>query len=421
MQQGMTLYDPRERRTISAANRYEMQHNQSLIFSCEPSDVFYFEPNRRMFECVKGSWVAKKRSHVDTWDFGNNGSFPECRRVVCPADYCKFGGHCIQDHVCECPEQTSGKQCETPLCNPDCQNGGTCVSPDRCQCPEGFDGRRCENDTKPPLEASTSANKCTAIANGQITDRGKSFTCNTDYKPAFTNGMDVILYTRYSCTCNQTSGKLQCKGTEVACTPIGCQIPAHVQQGMTLYDPRERRTISAANRYEMQHNQSLIFSCEPSDVFYFEPNRRMFECVKGSWVAKKRSHVDTWDFGNNGSFPECRRVVCPADYCKFGGHCIQDHVCECPEQTSGKQCETPLCNPDCQNGGTCVSPDRCQCPEGFDGRRCENESWSGWIRHECDDKNSLMKCRLIVSASLCYFTMYTEICCNSCQRFFNGE
>lgn len=74
-------------------------------------------------------------------------------------------------------------------------------------------------DTKSPTEASPSANKCTAIANGQITDRGKSFTCNTNYKPAFKNGMDAILYTRYSCTCNKTSGRLQCMGTEVECTP----------------------------------------------------------------------------------------------------------------------------------------------------------------------------------------------------------
>ncbi|KAH3794729.1 hypothetical protein DPMN_148267, partial [Dreissena polymorpha] len=256
------------------------------------------------------------------------------------------------------------------------KTNGEHVSQEYIECVDGaFTNHTlaCEIDTKSPPEAQPSPKKCTAIANGQITDRGKSFTCNTDFKPSFKNGMDAILYTRYSCTCNQISGRLQCMGTEVECTPIGCQIPSHVQQGMTLYDPRERRTISAANRYEIQHNQSLIFSCEPSDVFYFEPNRRMFDCVKGSWVFKKRSDMDTWEFKNNGSFPECRKVVCPADYCKFGGHCIRDHECKCPEQTIGKQCETPLCNTECQNGGKCVSPDRCQCPEGFDGGRCEND------------------------------------------------
>ncbi|KAH3844436.1 inactive tyrosine-protein kinase 7-like [Dreissena polymorpha] len=40
---------------------------------------------------------------------------------------------------------------------------------------------------------------------------------------------------------------------------------------------------------------------------------------------------------------------------------------------------------------------------------------------KCEDKTSLMKCRLIVSARLCGYTMYSKICCNSCQRFFNGE
>ncbi|KAH3752111.1 hypothetical protein DPMN_186721 [Dreissena polymorpha] len=72
---------------------------------------------------------------------------------------------------------------------------------------------------KPPSEALHSPNKCTEIDNGQITDSGKSFTYNTDYKPVFKNGMDAILYTRYSCTCNQTSGRLQCMGTEVECKP----------------------------------------------------------------------------------------------------------------------------------------------------------------------------------------------------------
>ncbi|KAH3800183.1 hypothetical protein DPMN_153812 [Dreissena polymorpha] len=228
----------------------------------------------------------------------------------------------------------------------------------------------CEIDMKSPPDASYSLNKCTTIDNGLITDRGKSLTCNTDYKPAFKNGMDAILYTRYSCSCNQTSGRLQCMGTEVECKPIGCHVPANVQQGMTLFDPRERRTISAANRYEIQHGQSLTFICEPSDVFYFEPNRRMFDCVKGSWVAKKRIGVDTWEFGNNGSFPECRKVLCPADYCKFGGHCIRDNECKCPEQTSGKQCQIPLCNPECQNGRTCVSPGVCNCPDRLSGEHC---------------------------------------------------
>ncbi|XP_052224226.1 neurotrypsin-like [Dreissena polymorpha] len=167
--------------------------------------------------------------------------------------------------------------------------------------------------------------------------------------------MDSSLYNRYSCKCNQTSGKLQCLGIEVECKPIGCKIPANVQQGMTLFDPLdEQQKISAANRYEIQHGQSLTFICEPSAMFYFEPNRRMFECDKGSWVAKQR--------------PD--EVICEEHYCKFGGHCIRDHECICPEQTRGEQCQIPLCSPECQNGGTCVSPDRCQCTEGFGGARC---------------------------------------------------
>lgn len=40
---------------------------------------------------------------------------------------------------------------------------------------------------------------------------------------------------------------------------------------------------------------------------------------------------------------------------------------------------------------------------------------------KCEDKTSLMKCRLIVTARLCGYTMYSKICCASCRRHFNGE
>ncbi|XP_052766205.1 uncharacterized protein LOC128207366 isoform X2 [Mya arenaria] len=39
---------------------------------------------------------------------------------------------------------------------------------------------------------------------------------------------------------------------------------------------------------------------------------------------------------------------------------------------------------------------------------------------KCEDKTSLMKCRLIVSARLCGYTMYSKICCASCMRYYEG-
>ncbi|KAH3752112.1 hypothetical protein DPMN_186722 [Dreissena polymorpha] len=53
--------------------------------------------------------------------------------------------------------------------------------------------------------------------------------------------MDINLYSRYSCTCHNTTGRLQCMETDVECKPIGCKIPANVEQGMTIFDPKERR------------------------------------------------------------------------------------------------------------------------------------------------------------------------------------
>ncbi|KAH3800178.1 hypothetical protein DPMN_153807 [Dreissena polymorpha] len=361
--------------------------------------------------------VSKHECSAGKWD----PILPDCQALCNPA--CQNGGTCVSPYRCQCPEGYYGLRCEneTGSCTLEagqnvtywnmshntqmsetetatngskihlrCPNtdynysdyychyitNGANESKDDIECVDCVfeeHGLKCELDIRSLPESSPSPSNCTAIDNGQITDHGKSFTCNPDYKPAFKNGTDAILYTRYSCTCYNTSGRLQCMGAEVECKPIGCKIPANVEQGMTIYDPKERRNILSANRYEIQHGQFLIFTCEPSDVFYFEPNRRMFECVKGSWAAKKRPHMDTWDFGNNGSFPECRKVKCLADYCKFGGHCIRDHECQCPEQTSGKQCQIPLCSPDCKNGGTCVSPDTCKCIDGFHGLRCEND------------------------------------------------
>ncbi|KAH3800192.1 hypothetical protein DPMN_153821 [Dreissena polymorpha] len=349
---------------------------------------------------------------------GYNGL--RCENALCSPG-CQNGGMCESPGTCLCLDGFDGQHCEneTKNCTLEagqnvnywhmstnttlseggkasyfvvhgtrirvkCQNTGfdysdyynSDESPANMECVNGVftdHGLNCESVTKSTPDSSPSTKNCTTIENGKITDRGKSFTCNADYQPSFKNGMDAILYARYSCTCNKRTGNVQCMGTEVECKPIGCKIPANVQQGMTLFDPKERRTISAANRYEIQHGQFLTFTCEPSDVFYFEPHRRIFECVKGLWVSKTRPQVDTWDFGNNGAFPECRKVVCPADYCKFGGHCIRDHECQCPEQTSGKQCETPLCSPGCQNGGTCESPHTCRCLDGFDGLHCEND------------------------------------------------
>ncbi|KAL4238992.1 hypothetical protein ACF0H5_003696 [Mactra antiquata] len=39
---------------------------------------------------------------------------------------------------------------------------------------------------------------------------------------------------------------------------------------------------------------------------------------------------------------------------------------------------------------------------------------------KCVDKTSLMKCRLIVTARLCGYPMYSKICCASCRRYLNG-
>ncbi|KAH3800053.1 hypothetical protein DPMN_153678 [Dreissena polymorpha] len=196
----------------------------------------------------------------------------------------------------------------------------------------------CETESK---EGSTlTPIKCTHIDNGNITNQGLSVKCHEGYTLWFENEMDASLYTVNSCKCNQTTGRIQCSGTNVQCKPIGCKIPTYLEQGLTLYDPFQRTPTSGANRYEIKHNEFLTFTCSHSGDTFFEPNKRMFVCDKGLWSLKQRDSEKPWDLGNNGSFPKCRPVNCPIGFCKFGGRCTRDQQCECPKNESkGNQCE----------------------------------------------------------------------------------
>ncbi|XP_052269870.1 uncharacterized protein LOC127871173 [Dreissena polymorpha] len=110
--------------------------------------------------------------------------------------------------------------------------------------------------TESEEESKSAPIKSTNIDNGDITDRAMSAKCKEGYKLWFENEIDESLYTETSCMCNQTTGRIQCFGTNVECKPIGCKIPTYLEQGLTLYDLFQRTLTSGANRYEIQHNES---------------------------------------------------------------------------------------------------------------------------------------------------------------------
>ncbi|WAR18887.1 hypothetical protein MAR_000725 [Mya arenaria] len=56
-----------------------------------------------------------------------------------------------------------------------------------------------------------------------------------------------------------------------------------------------------------------------------------------------------------------------------------------------------------------------------DGELTIRDATSSMPDDKCEDKTSLMKCRLIVSARLCGYTMYSKICCASCMRYYEGS
>ncbi|XP_052220231.1 neurogenic locus Notch protein-like isoform X1 [Dreissena polymorpha] len=369
----LSVYDISSQRKYVSGSSLYIRQNDSLVFNCESFGDTVYEPHRRLFACDHGSWVVQQRPTDEPWSFENNGSFPICRQVNCPSGHCKFGGHCNRDFECECPAQTVGRNCEKPMCLQKCENGGLCVAPNTCQCSDGFQGRNCEQ--------ATATKQCTSIANGKITDRGRSVECDSNYSLVFISGMDASLYMRYSCTCDKTSGTFSCLGSNVACKPNGCPIPSYLQQGFTLYDYTSRQYISWANRYEIPSGDVLNFNCEPSNDVYYEPRQRMFACDKGFWVGKQKSGEESWSFENNGTFPACRPVICPGNYCMFGGHCIRDFQCQCPQHTTGQHCEQALCGDGCLHGGSCSAPNKCTCPDGYEGPHCQQASCRGGCLH----------------------------------------
>ncbi|XP_052788167.1 sushi, von Willebrand factor type A, EGF and pentraxin domain-containing protein 1-like isoform X2 [Mya arenaria] len=104
-------------------------------------------------------------------------------------------------------------------------------------------------------------------------------------------------------------------------------------------------------------------SLECSEGFFLYENRR------NEFMEEHVFRIKCYR-GNITSIPSCKKAKCE---CRYGGTCIRDKHCECPPNSTGEQCETPLCPGGCQNGGTCTSPSRCSCPEGFSGYMCQTE------------------------------------------------
>lgn len=68
---------------------------------------------------------------------------------------CNNGGTCV-DGNCDCPENYSGKFCDTyidPCNNVNCLNGGTCDN-GTCDCPPGYTGANCQTENPAELCAS---------------------------------------------------------------------------------------------------------------------------------------------------------------------------------------------------------------------------------------------------------------------------
>ena len=88
-----------------------------------------------------------------------------CETIVCD---CLHGGVCVGDPPkCQCPEGTSGDQCER-LEDCECLNGGTCRSDGekRCSCPPGTSGDLCETWVLCGSEMCQNGSPCLIAENG---------------------------------------------------------------------------------------------------------------------------------------------------------------------------------------------------------------------------------------------------------------
>ncbi|KAH3800010.1 hypothetical protein DPMN_153634 [Dreissena polymorpha] len=353
--------------------RPENTYQSVIRYSCDERTGYSIDGDARRVCQADGTWSGRmpqctrrctltKSTDITYWNLSHNTELSTPQTVInrsrvrvrltCP----QMIGEYIDYYHGDEADDRNEKEAEI-----ECVDGEFTMHYLTCETAE-TDGQSSSYSTNDP---------CKTIANGKITDRGKSVECETNHHLAFSNGMDTSLYTRYSCKCDTTFGIFSCLGSRVACKPNNCTMPSNLEQGLTLYDVKERQFISGANRYEIPHGGEMIFNCAPSGDKYYEPSNRTFNCYQGSWVAQHLSGKEPWSFDNNVTFPACRPVNCSVNHCKFGGHCIQDFKCQCPQHTTGEHCEHPICSKGCKNGGNCTAPDTCACKDGFSGRSCE--------------------------------------------------
>ena len=227
-------------------------------------------------------------------------------------------------------------------CSFNCENSGRCVGPNKCECLHGWSGIDC---TKPSCQNSCGQRELCVAPN----------TC--DCIPGY-DGAGCL-----AAKCSQQCVNGHCSAPDVCTCNIGwfdsnCVSSAECGNFHFIFQ--------AANN----HSSSLDATC------------RRRPCVN--------RHVET---AVSLAFTCMSRIFPTRFYCSlipFKGNCTGPNICTCPEDFTGEDCRTPVCDQNCLNGGWCVAPNTCQCPPGHSGYDCSmpvchqgffvpHENLPGWM------------------------------------------
>ncbi|XP_060591160.1 sushi, von Willebrand factor type A, EGF and pentraxin domain-containing protein 1-like [Ruditapes philippinarum] len=209
---------------------------------------------------------------------------------------------------------------------------------------------------------ATKGESCLQIDNGNVSISNSYYVVSCD------KGFSLDIFEPEEKRSNCIDGKLKSVigGQEPKCIPDRCKVPYDYD---TLLSISDRYRVSLSGGSVVEVGDFVYFNCSKAGDDIYEPVNRRFKCINGEWIEDERDK--SWKFGNNGTFPKCRKANCEP-VCQNGGVCLRDDQCACKHFTSGKRCENVICDDECYaNQGECVGPRKCKCPEGKTGTHCE--------------------------------------------------
>ncbi|CAH1774350.1 unnamed protein product [Owenia fusiformis] len=349
----------------------------------------------------------------------------------CDLTPCLNNATCINTDIlggyeCNCTDGYTDVNCSTkvlPGCDSSpCQNNGTCEDSSNgeinCTCADGFSGDFCERSIADPCLSEPCPNNATCTGNSNLGNY--SCLCPDDF---YGDACEIYCRAKDDCTghyiCNTTDGSKICipdYGGELCVQPMvdlsTCPPPVNatandfsgIWQGsyqcdngvnftfkLTLYQDElsslNGRMEFMSSTQEGSHfvegfvsETSLIAS--PGEWINEGSNKFSISASSDSKFANLTVSVyDDECNPNNHVNGFAERLQ---DQCLNNGSCIRgesseygDFECCCPNNFSGRFCETPLgCNSDpCQNGGVCHensngSPN-CTCADNYYGPLCD--------------------------------------------------